>query len=361
MRVGRTPARRIRSEPEPNRTESDGCFRMKWISENRAVSMLNFSKHNQTHPGSRLLRCLRGSGSSRCLRPSGLSGMLVIYSAFVISLVLTASSVTAQSSEQTRVRQSSGVSEQPRRTQRPLDAESDRASDSPEPTSLFRESLTPERRSGETKSRVGADVPHTGRDTASGSVRDTASGSVRDTASGSVRLHTNGLVQDDNVVRASFTQADSSTETAASETEADAALPAGDGGKPVAEPFLDLNDQETPAVSRNAETATSDSTESIVRTLSTCIILGCLAILTLLGLRKWQRGRGLLPGAGGRSRVIETLSLGPGRTVSLIEMDGLRALVGADAGGIRTIVMAPRAFSEEMAESQTLESGSMNI
>lgn len=128
------------------------------------------------------------------------------------------------------------------------------------------------------------------------------------------------------------------------------------------QPFLDLtSDLDSQTGRSKSRSAASESADPIIRTLATCVIVGCLSILVILGLRRWQRSRGLLPGAGGRSRVIETLSLGPGRTVSLIEMDGIRALVGADSGGIRTIVMAPRGFSEELAEQQGTDLSSLNL
>lgn len=128
------------------------------------------------------------------------------------------------------------------------------------------------------------------------------------------------------------------------------------------QPFLDLTrDPDGQTARSKSRSAASESADPIIRTLATCVIVGCLSILVILGLRRWQRSRGLLPGAGGRSRVIETLSLGPGRTVSLIEMDGIRALVGADSGGIRTIVMAPRGFSEELAEQQGSDLSSLNL
>lgn len=113
-------------------------------------------------------------------------------------------------------------------------------------------------------------------------------------------------------------------------------------------PFLDLL-REPPATLPPADlSVTAGGGEQLVRVLGWLIVLMCVLCLLVLGLRRWQRSRGLLPSASARSRVLETLSLGPGRTVSLIEIQGLRALVGADAGGIRTIVLAPPAFDDEL-------------
>ena len=119
-------------------------------------------------------------------------------------------------------------------------------------------------------------------------------------------------------------------------------------------PFLDLTggkEAEDPLAASAAERiqAGTFTTEQFITMLVWMLVLMCVMILCVLGLRKWQRTRGLLPVANNQSRVLQTLSLGPGRTVSLIEMNGLRALVGADAGGIRTIVLAPPSFDDEMS------------
>ena len=119
-------------------------------------------------------------------------------------------------------------------------------------------------------------------------------------------------------------------------------------------PFLDLTggrDNDAPLTSTpgSGMQPTAFSSEQFVTMLIWILVLICLMVLTILGLRRWQRTRGLLPVVNGQSRVLQTLSLGPGRTVSLIEMNGLRALVGADAWGIRTIVLAPPSFDEALS------------
>ena len=76
------------------------------------------------------------------------------------------------------------------------------------------------------------------------------------------------------------------------------------------------------------------------------VIVLCLCVLTILGIRRWQRSRGMLPDGIQSGRVIDTLTLGPGKSISLIQIQGLRALVGCDASGIRTIAMAAPAFDE---------------
>ena len=114
-------------------------------------------------------------------------------------------------------------------------------------------------------------------------------------------------------------------------------------------PFLDLTGtlDSHPAVTPGARTA--GDTRQTIRVIAWLVVVLSGFSLVIAGLRRWQRSQGLLPRAGGQSRVMETLSLGPGRTVSLIELSGIRALVGSDAGGIRAIVIAPAAFPDELS------------
>ena len=124
------------------------------------------------------------------------------------------------------------------------------------------------------------------------------------------------------------------------------------------EPFLDLRQHES-AVSVSHESSAANAGQAevslnsgplqvLMRAVAWIVIALCLTSLTFLGLRRWQRQRGLLPTTNAKCKVLETLSLGPGRTVSLIEMAGFRALVASDAGGIRSLVLAPSNFQEEL-------------
>lgn len=122
--------------------------------------------------------------------------------------------------------------------------------------------------------------------------------------------------------------------------------------------FLDLRaDAKTkntsaPIGERGAEVAIETSPVQVLsRAVAWIVIALCLFSLAALGVRRWQRQRGLLPTPGSRSRVIETLSLGPGRSVSLIEMAGHRALVAFDAGGIKQLVLTPPSFQDELTEA----------
>ena len=115
-----------------------------------------------------------------------------------------------------------------------------------------------------------------------------------------------------------------------------------------AEPFIDLLN-ETPNEPL-ASTSTGGTNQMFVRLAVWTVIILCLCILTLLALRRWQRRQGLLPPGVGQSRVLETLSIGPGRAVSLIQLGSVRAVVGTDGSGIKTIVLAPPAFEERLSE-----------
>jgi flagellar biogenesis protein FliO len=122
--------------------------------------------------------------------------------------------------------------------------------------------------------------------------------------------------------------------------------------------FLDLRadakikNASAPIGERGAEVAIETSPVQVLsRAVAWIVIALCLFSLAALGVRRWQRQRGLLPTPGSRSRVIETLSLGPGRSVSLIEMAGHRALVAFDAGGIKQLVLTPPSFQDELTEA----------
>ncbi len=126
------------------------------------------------------------------------------------------------------------------------------------------------------------------------------------------------------------------------------------------EMFLDLSNgasSEAPETDSNRTTApelgvsmSSSPTQVLMRAVAWIAIVLCVCCLGILGARRWQRERGLLPTVSSRSKVIETLSLGPSRTVSLIEMHGYRALVATDAGGIRSLVLAPSPFEDSLMQ-----------
>jgi len=97
----------------------------------------------------------------------------------------------------------------------------------------------------------------------------------------------------------------------------------------------------------------SSPTQILMRAVAWIAIVLCVCCLIVLSARHWQRRRGLLPTTTARSKVLETLSLGPSRTVSLIEMHGYRALVASDATGIRSLVLAPSSFEETIENEIT--------
>lgn len=115
-------------------------------------------------------------------------------------------------------------------------------------------------------------------------------------------------------------------------------------------PYFNLQDATE---STAAAAPVDDTNELLTRLAIWTVIVLCLCVLTVLGLRHWQRRQGILPPSVGRSRVLETLAIGPGRAVSLVELGDVRAIVGTDGGGIRTIVLAPQAFGEELSGLNT--------
>ena len=126
--------------------------------------------------------------------------------------------------------------------------------------------------------------------------------------------------------------------------------------------FLDLSNgtstaihetDSSPAMASNLGVSVSSSPiQVLMRAVAWIAIVLCVCCLGILGARRWQRERGLLPTVSSRSKVIETLSLGPSRTVSLIEMHGYRALVATDAGGIRSLVLAPSPFDDSLIHEE---------
>lgn len=128
--------------------------------------------------------------------------------------------------------------------------------------------------------------------------------------------------------------------------------------------FLDLSNGSSAAVPESESTQggattldismSSSPTQVLMRAAAWISIVLCVCCLGLLAARRWQRERGLLPTISSRSKVIETLSLGPSRTVSLIEMHGYRALVATDAGGIRSLVLAPSPFEDTLNNEEEI-------
>ena len=72
--------------------------------------------------------------------------------------------------------------------------------------------------------------------------------------------------------------------------------------------------------------------------------------LTVLVIRKWQRNNGMLPESSGRSKVLETVMIGHNRSVSLVQLRGLQAVVGCDGSGIQSIVLAPPEFDDVITQ-----------
>jgi len=109
-------------------------------------------------------------------------------------------------------------------------------------------------------------------------------------------------------------------------------------------PFIDLTN-ETAEVAGGGD-AEPTHTDMLIRLATWTVIVMCLCGLTVLAIRRWQTKHGLLAVARGQSQIVETVVLGPNRSVSLVELRGVQALVGCDAGGIQSIVPVPPAFPD---------------
>ncbi|MEZ6061526.1 MAG: flagellar biosynthetic protein FliO [Planctomycetaceae bacterium] len=123
-----------------------------------------------------------------------------------------------------------------------------------------------------------------------------------------------------------------------------------------ASPFIDLRQQPVQTKAAASSATPEINSDLFVGLGVWTVIVLCLCVLTVLGIRQWQRGRGMLPAGNSNSRVLETVSLGPNRMVSLVSLGDVRAIVGCDAAGIRSIVLAPPRFEEEIeAADQSIE------
>lgn len=113
-----------------------------------------------------------------------------------------------------------------------------------------------------------------------------------------------------------------------------------------AEPFLDLRPEAT--VSRDVQPEDATNSELFMRLGVWTVIILCCCFLVVLGIRYWQRSQGILPQTDNNARVLRSLSLGGNRTISLVQLGDVRALVGCDSSGVSNIVLAPQPFDMEM-------------
>ncbi|MCP4784338.1 MAG: hypothetical protein GY903_31910 [Fuerstiella sp.] len=131
--------------------------------------------------------------------------------------------------------------------------------------------------------------------------------------------------------------------------------------KPAA--FLDLTNEGLDAATASVVEPTH--TDMLIRLGTWTVIILCLCGLTALAIRRWQTKHGMLPVARGQSQIVETVSLGANRSVSLVELRGVQALVGCDASGIQSIVPVPQAFPDILdhgdAEATMLQSSNAHI
>lgn len=109
-------------------------------------------------------------------------------------------------------------------------------------------------------------------------------------------------------------------------------------------PFLDLDAEES--VDAAASTELTSDTQLIVRFIGGTVLVLGLCVAVIFGIRRWQQKHGLLPPTSGPSRVLETVVIGNRQTISLVQLQGLQAVVGCDASGIKSIVLAPPTFED---------------
>ncbi len=122
------------------------------------------------------------------------------------------------------------------------------------------------------------------------------------------------------------------------------------------EPYFDGTSEASET--ENANAAAEPTNQDLLIGFATwATILLCLSVLTVLGIRRWQRSRGILPASNSNSRVLETVSLGPSRSVSLVQLGDVRAVVGCDGTGVSSIVLAQPSFEGALTDSDLNDSG----
>ena len=117
------------------------------------------------------------------------------------------------------------------------------------------------------------------------------------------------------------------------------------------EPFILLKKEDEAGTEINATGSPSDA-DLMIRFATWTVIILCCCLLTVLGIRRWQRSRGILPATDTKSRVLETVSLGPGRSVSLVQLADVRAVIGCDSTGVSSIVLAQPSFEDTLRDSE---------
>jgi flagellar biogenesis protein FliO len=116
-------------------------------------------------------------------------------------------------------------------------------------------------------------------------------------------------------------------------------------------PFIDLSNE--PLEPASAGIVEPTHTDMLIRLGTWTVIVMCLCGLTVLAIRRWQTKHGMLPVARGQSQIVETVILGANRSVSLVELRGVQALVGCDANGIQSIVPVPPAFADILEDGES--------
>jgi flagellar biogenesis protein FliO len=85
--------------------------------------------------------------------------------------------------------------------------------------------------------------------------------------------------------------------------------------------------------------------------MGTILVLG-LSVVSIWVMRRWLGGQGFAHTAGGEMRLVETLRLGQRTSLHLVHLGKREILIGADAGGIKSIVPLARPFDDALAETE---------
>ncbi len=103
-------------------------------------------------------------------------------------------------------------------------------------------------------------------------------------------------------------------------------------------------------IARLNTSAYANNTDLVGRLFfGTIVVLG-LSVGSIWGMRRWQLGKGPAGAAGRELRLVETLHLGNRTSLHLVHLGKQAILVGADGGGIKSIVPLPKPFDDALAE-----------
>lgn len=116
-------------------------------------------------------------------------------------------------------------------------------------------------------------------------------------------------------------------------------------------PFLDLT-HPLPRQASGDTPGGPDSSHSPGEILGGVVGLLALCGLVLIVLRRVSRTTSKTPAGTGQGRVIETLLLGLRGELALVEIGGVRVVVGSDRTGLKVIGFPPSPFTDFIEEAR---------